>query len=73
MRDTWYFGERKRFAHSCGISQQYLNDIIHGRKRALPELAAEMERVAAEYGLALTRMDVMYPNESKSPLITVTK
>lgn len=72
-RDRWYYREKTAFAEVLGVSPQYLGDILHGRKRATPELAARIETVAKEYGLNLTRMDVMYPKESASGLMAVKK
>jgi len=72
-RTMWQHGQKTELAKRCGISLQYLSDILYGRKRALPELAESIERSAVRMGIELSRLDVMYPNESRNPLILVKK
>ena len=69
LRLVWAYGEKKELARRCDITPQYLSDILSGRKRALPELALEIERHAKHMGLHITRDDVMYPTKSNNPLI----
>lgn len=68
-RTQWYRGEQAMFARTVGVSDQYLCDILHCRKRALPELAKKIEALAEQQGLALTANDLMFPHDSTSPLI----
>lgn len=67
----WQHGQKTELAAHCGVSVQYLSDILHGRKRALPELAERIEQQARRMGIALSRLDVMYPHKSNNPLILV--
>ena len=69
LRLVWAYGEKKELARRCNISPQYLSDILAGRKRALPELALEVERHSKHMELHITRDDVMYPEKSANPLI----
>lgn len=36
--------ERRKFAERCGIEEQYLYQILTGRRPASPELSARIER-----------------------------
>lgn len=62
----WRRGERSALARKLNISPSYLCDILHGRKHAPPSLAKRIE--AATCG-RLSRLDVIYPNESLNPLV----
>jgi len=69
-RITWAKGEKAELARRCNISQQYLTDILRGRKQSRASaLAAVIAAQAQEMGLALSRLDVLYPDESISPLL----
>ena len=70
LRTTWTYGEKSELARRVGIPPAYLGSILHGRQRATPERAAQIEDHALTMGLHLTRLDVMYPTESANPLIT---
>lgn len=71
LRTTWEPGEQAELARRCGISRQWINDLIHGRANAhaSPDLARTIEKEATKMGLALSRTDVLYPEESTNPLI----
>ena len=69
LRLVWARGEKSELARRCGTTPQYIGDILSGRKRALPELALEIQRHARYMGLHITRDDVMYPEKSANPLI----
>ena len=69
---AWKWGEKADLARRGGISPQYLNDIIHARKRAPHVVATRLARAAEELALGLTRDDFLYPCESENPLIEVS-
>ena len=73
LRTVWQPGDKTALAKGSGISIQYLSDIIHGRYRATPERAVQIEAAARVLGLRLDRLDVLYPHESGNPLIEVNK
>lgn len=68
MYNTWQIGDRAKLAKLAGISPQYLCDLIHCRKRALPELATKLEDASGQLGYEFTRLDWLYPEESDNPL-----
>jgi transcriptional regulator with XRE-family HTH domain len=68
---NWQHGQKTELAARCGMSLSQLSDILHGRKRATPEAARVIEFQSKGMGLPLSRLDVMYPNESKNPLMLV--
>ena len=65
----WILGQKAELARQCSVSAQYLGDILAKRKRALPELAAKIETAAKAMGLEISRIDVMYPEETENPLL----
>lgn len=69
LKLIWTHGEKSILARACGISPQYLSDILSARKRALPELAEKIEAESRKMGLYISRNDVMYPHQSTNPLI----
>ena len=69
MPMLWKHGDKAKLASACGISPQYLNDIIKSRKGAHIKLAKRMVKEAARLGYSLGLLDVMDPGESTNPLI----
>ena len=68
-KTIWKRGDQTELARRAGISPQYLNDLIHARSRALPELAKVLEREAKILGYKLTVNDWIFPTESSSNLM----
>ena len=68
---TWKRGQKAELARRSGMAKSYLCDILKGRKRATPENAARISNEAHRMGLALDRMDLIYPYESTNPLIEI--
>ncbi len=67
----WKKGQQAELAARCKISRQYLNDVIRGRRRASAPAARNIERESSKMeGIYLSRLDVIYPEESTNPLIT---
>lgn len=64
---TWERGLQSQLATAAAISFSYMCDILHRRKRASPEVARTIEREAKKLGIPLTRIDLLYPEESTSP------
>lgn len=63
----WERGQQSALALAAGISFSYMCDLLHRRKRASPEIAARIETEAEKLGVPITRLDLLYPEESKSP------
>jgi len=69
LRAEWAHGEKAELARRCKIGQNNLNDLISGRRGISAELAANIETEAQGMGLALSRLDLLYPHESTNPLL----
>ena len=63
----WDRGQQARLAKESRVSAAYLCDILHRRKTARPEIAARIAEHANRLGIPLTRIDLLYPQESTSP------
>jgi transcriptional regulator with XRE-family HTH domain len=70
MSDQWEKGQQSALAELAGLSQSYVSEIIHGKKRAGPDAARHLAAACAELDIPLTVMDFLYPDESLSPLLT---
>ena len=68
---TWKYGQKSELARRSGVQKSYLCDILKGRQRATPENAVTISNEAHKMGLALDRLDLIYPHESTNPLIEV--
>ena len=64
---TWERGLQSKLAANSQVSFSYMCDLLHRRKRASPEVARTIEREARKLGIPLTRIDLLYPEESTSP------
>lgn len=62
----WHTGEKKKLAEALGIAFPRLSDLLNRKVRCTPELAAHIEKVT---GKQITRMDLLYRDESKNPLL----
>ncbi len=51
----WEYGQKSKLARAAGISKQHLNNIIHRRKNARPELAKRLENAALSMGINIGR------------------
>ncbi len=71
LRTNWSHGEKAELARRVGVSPGYISDLLHGVKRALPERAEEIAAHAQAMGLQLNRDDLMFPEQSKNPLMEV--
>jgi len=69
LRVTWQYGEKTILAKRCDISPQYFSDLLCGRRRTLPELGKTIEKNAADMGIHLSMVDMMFPHESSNPLL----
>jgi len=70
LKLSWERGEKTALAERCNLSPSYLSDILSGRKRASHDAAARISREAEAMGLHISRLDVLYPHESRNPLIS---
>jgi transcriptional regulator with XRE-family HTH domain len=66
----WQWGQQAELARRAGISRQYLSDILNCRKRALPELARELEAAAKSMGLSIDKVYFMYPQDGPERIFT---
>lgn len=73
LRVYWQRGEKVALAARCDVSPQYLSDLLCGRKRAVPEMGVKIEEAAKAMGIHLTKEDVMFPHDSKSPLMNTKR
>jgi len=71
VEDMWKYGDKQEVAHQAGITPQRLSAILRGTSRPSPELAARIEVAAAQFGITLTRLDLLYPQESANPYMLV--
>lgn len=68
-RKYWKRGEKSALAASCGMSRPYLSGILNGTRKVSPAMADTIAKKAAEMGLDLIRIDLLYPEESTNPLL----
>ncbi len=73
LRVHWQRGEKVALAARCDISPQYMSDLLCGRKRAIPELGLKLEEQAKAMGIHLTKEDMMFPHDSRNPLMNIKK
>ena len=66
FQHPWKRHQKKRLAKRLKIPPSYLSMILHRKRSAPRSLAAKIEK--ATNG-AITRIDVLYPKESKNPLL----
>ena len=71
LRVHWEYGEKQVLCAKAGISASLLSDFLCGRRRATPEMAEKIEEIANGMGVYITRLDLMYPHQSKSPLMNI--
>ncbi|MCK5604920.1 helix-turn-helix transcriptional regulator [Candidatus Pacearchaeota archaeon] len=64
----WPYGVKAAVAREVGISPQYLNNIIHRRKNAKPELASKLEKAVIAHGLYINKHEWAFATESDHPL-----
>lgn len=62
----WACGEKGLFASVLGIANSTLSNILKGRIRCSPILAAKIEEVT---GGQITRFDMIYRSESRNVLL----
>ena len=63
LRDYLKNKNRKDFAELIGTTKNYLNLLACGQRRPSPELALRIEQAT---GGAVTRMELLYPQETGS-------
>jgi transcriptional regulator with XRE-family HTH domain len=67
----WEWGDRAALAKLSGISAQYLNDILRGRRWPGHLLASRLERMSRRMGYEITVAEWALPcarREGKNPL-----
>jgi len=65
----WNHGDKRRLAEKVGIPLTHLSDILHQRKGASPALAKRISEASHAMGVPLSRLDLLYPEESCNPLM----
>jgi len=68
-RPEWVRGQKTRIAEHAGISKQYLNDILRGR-RCNRDLARKLEAASAEIGIPISRFDWLESDITKNTLFS---
>ena len=53
----------KTIAGRIGTSLGYMQQLKYGNRRPSPELAKEIELVCSDMGLALSRLELLYPED----------
>jgi transcriptional regulator with XRE-family HTH domain len=64
---TWEHGMQSELAREAGVSPAYICDLLHRRKNPSASTADAIAKAAKKLGIPLTRLDLLYPSESKSP------
>ena len=68
MRTMWYHKDKSELARRAGCSRQLITDLFLHKKAVSRKMAARIQEAAEEIDLALSRLDCLYPEESKNPL-----
>lgn len=68
-RLKWVRGDKTALAKRSGVHKQYLSDILGGRIQCGRKVAEKLSTAAMDMGLYLTEQDLMFPGESKNPLL----
>jgi len=63
----WKHGQKVQLARAAGISKQYLNGILSGRKCSR-ELARRLEKASASLGIPISRFDWMEADVTENKL-----
>lgn len=69
MQQVWKRGQKLELARRTGLHLSYVVALTRGDRSATTKNAVKLERAAEELGLGISRMDWLYPNESKHPLM----
>lgn len=69
MKLKWTRGDKSALAKRAKVHKQYLSDILGGRIQCGRKVAEKLSTAAMDMGLYLTEQDLMFPDESKNPLL----
>lgn len=68
---TYTRGFLALLAREAGISLQYLSGIRAKKKVPSPEVAAKLADACAILGVSITRLELLYPHETKNKFYSV--
>lgn len=65
----WKPGQKAELCQRAGCDRSLLSNTLAGRRSMSPKMADRVASQAKIMGLSLTRDDLLYPQESKNPLL----
>ena len=66
---AWRVGDLAAITSGAGIGRGTVINILTGRVRASADMAERIEYAASMRGIDISRLDVLYPEDSTNPLV----
>lgn len=73
LRVKWDHGDKAEIARRARMSASFVTQVFKGKRSVTPASADKISKAAKKTGLKISREDLLYPEESKNPLIMSEK
>ena len=69
QKNKWKHGDKSKIAEAAGVTRSYLTHVLQGNRIPRPRVAAAISEAAFRLGYRISREDILFPQDSKNPLL----